>query len=208
MSYREGTEGPDNFEAAADAGGMNMSHTLAGQLLVAMPGMLDPNFDHTVTYICEHSSHGALGIVINRPLELDLGEVFSQLSLKTGNPRLRAQPVLQGGPVQVDRGFVLHESKHAWEATTPVSPTICVTTSRDILSDVAAGKGPERIVVALGYSGWGAGQLESELMDNAWLTVPASSALIFDTPYELRWKAAAESIGVDPASLSLHAGTA
>jgi putative transcriptional regulator len=187
---------------------MEETYTLAGQLLVAMPGMTDPNFEHTVTYICEHSEAGALGIIINKPMNMDLGEVLEQMSLATETPELAAQQVMRGGPVQAERGFVLHDSSRQWDATTEVGHSIFVTTSQDILTDVAAGKGPERILMALGYAGWGAGQLEEELRQNAWLTVPASPDLVFGTPCELRWRAAATSIGIDPANLSLTAGNA
>jgi putative transcriptional regulator len=187
---------------------MDKTYTFAGQLLVAMPGMLDPNFRHTVAYICEHGDNGAIGIVINRPMDMDIGAVLEQLSLDPADTNNLAQPVMQGGPVQAERGFVLHESPQNWEATTSVDQSIYVTTSRDILSDVAAGNGPGRILMALGYAGWEAGQLEEEIRQNAWLTVPASSDLVFDTPYDERWAAAAASIGIDPASLSLHAGHA
>jgi len=188
---------------------MNETHTLAGSLLVAMPGLADPNFEHSVTYICEHSETGTLGIVINKPMNMDVGEVLEQLSLETEEAKeLAAQPVMRGGPVQAERGFVLHESDREWDATMEVGHSIFVTTSQDILSDVAAGKGPERILMALGYAGWGAGQLEQEIRQNAWLTVPASVDIVFDTPYQERWKAAANSIGIDPANLSFSAGNA
>ncbi|MGI9291738.1 MAG: YqgE/AlgH family protein [Gammaproteobacteria bacterium] len=187
---------------------MDESNTLAGQLLIAMPGMLDPNFQHTVTYMCEHGESGAVGIVINRPMKMELGEVLEQLSLEPEKSNVLAQPVMKGGPVQAERGFVLHESSNEWESTTSADQSIYVTTSRDILNDVASGQGPGRLLMALGYAGWGAGQLEEEIRQNAWLTVPATSSLVFETPYEKRWVAAAASIGVDPASLSLHAGNA
>jgi putative transcriptional regulator len=187
---------------------MDETQTLVGQLLVAMPGMLDPNFHRTVTYVCEHGDTGALGIVINRPLGMDVAEVLEQLSLQPTETNYLAQPVMRGGPVQAERGFVIHESPQNWESTTEVGQSIYVTTSKDILSDVAAGNGPGRMLMALGYAGWDAGQLEQEIRQNAWLTVPASTSLVFETPYERRWTAAAESIGVDPANLSLHAGNA
>jgi putative transcriptional regulator len=187
---------------------MDESYTLAGQLLVAMPGMTDPNFDHTVTYVCEHSEKGALGIVINKPMNMDMGEVLEQLSLAAETPELAAQPVMRGGPVQAERGFVLHDSPRQWDATTEVGHSIFVTTSQDILTDLAAGKGPEHVLMALGYAGWGAGQLEAELRQNAWLTVPASLDLVFGTPFEMRWQAAAKSLGIDPANLSMAAGNA
>jgi len=187
---------------------METTHTLTGQLLVAMPNMADPNFDHSVTYICEHSEHGALGITINRPLELDLGEVLEQLSLQTTPTDFLSQPVLRGGPVQSERGFVLHETKKNWEGTTEVGHSIFVTTSQDILTDVAEGRGPNRMLMALGYAGWGAGHLEEEIRQNAWLTVPASQQLVFEPPVEQRWRAAAQSIGIEPSSLILHPGNA
>jgi putative transcriptional regulator len=187
---------------------VDKTHSLAGQLLVAMPSMLDPNFQQTVTYICEHSDSGALGIIINRPMDMDIGEVLMQLSLEPREEGHLHQPVLQGGPVQSERGFVLHESPHNWDSTTEVGHSIYVTTSQDILSDVAAGNGPGRMLIALGYAGWEAGQLEHEIRQNAWLTVPASPDIVFETPFQDRWQAAAKSIGIDPASLSLYAGNA
>lgn len=186
---------------------METTHTLAGHLLVAMPHMADPNFEHSVTFICEHTENGALGITINRPLKMELGEVLEQLSLKSDTD-MAALPVLRGGPVQAERGFVLHESDHDWEGTTDVGHSIFVTTSQDILTDVAEGRGPSRLLLALGYAGWGAGQLEEEIRQNAWLTVPASRELVFDTPMEQRWRAATRAIGIDPSSMSLTAGSA
>jgi putative transcriptional regulator len=173
-----------------------------------MPSMMDPNFHQTVTYICEHSEHGALGIVINRPLDMDLGEIFAQLALEQVNPNLAANPILRGGPVQTEHGFVIHESSEKWETTASVADSIQVTTSRDILSAMAIGNGPKRVVVALGYAGWGAGQLEAEITANAWLSVPASTDIIFDTPFEERWCRAAEILGVDLTMLSPEAGHA
>jgi len=183
-------------------------HSLAGQLLVAMPNLGDPNFDHTVTFVCEHSADGALGITINRPLGVELGAVFDQLELEGATTPLASEPVLRGGPVQTERGFVLHESALDWQGTRQVGGAIFVTTSQDILADMAAGKGPRRALMALGYAGWGAGQLEEEICDNAWLTVPASTELVFDTPLEKRWRAAAQSIGINLSTLSLGAGHA
>ena len=186
---------------------METTHTLAGHLLVAMPHMADPNFEHSVTYICEHTESGALGITINRPLKMDLSEVLEQLSLKTDTD-MADLPVLRGGPVQAERGFVLHESDHDWEGTTDVGHSIFVTTSQDILTDVSEGRGPERLLLALGYAGWGAGQLEEEIRQNSWLTVPASPELVFETPMQQRWRAATRAIGVDPASMALTSGSA
>jgi putative transcriptional regulator len=187
---------------------------LTNQLLVAMPTLADPNFSQTVTLICEHTAKGALGIVLNRPLSMALGDVFRQLSLESSDAQLRDQPVLRGGPVQQDRGFVLHPPAaregdgEPWDSTLEVSPTLHVTTSRDILGSMARGDGPSQAVVALGYAGWDAGQLEDEIRSNAWLTVPADDAIIFATPFEQRWHAAAQLIGIDFGRLSSQAGHA
>jgi putative transcriptional regulator len=185
---------------------------LTGHLLIAMPAMQDPNFVKTVTYICEHSDQGALGIVINRPLDMDLGTIFDQLALESADPELARQPVLHGGPVHQERGFVLHQpdgtSSQEFDATLAVTDAIRVTTSQDILSAMARGAGPKRAVVALGYAGWGAGQLESELVQNAWLSVPASPKIIFDTPFDQRWRESARLIGIDLNTISHQAGHA
>jgi putative transcriptional regulator len=181
---------------------------LTGHLLIAMPAMADPNFTRTVTYICEHTDQGALGIVINRPLEMDMGEVFQQLSLVATDPGDARDPVMRGGPVQTERGFVLHEPSRQWDSTVEVSDTVHLTTSQDILEAIAAGTGPRRRLMALGYAGWGAGQLESEMVANAWLSVPANAAVIFDTPIEGRWSAAAGLLGINLATISLEAGHA
>ena len=169
---------------------------------------MDPNFHQTVTYICEHSEHGALGIVINRPLDMELGQIFEQLSLEQIDPNLADSPILRGGPVQTEHGFVIHESTEQWEATAAVANSIHVTTSRDILSAMASGNGPKRAVVALGYAGWGAGQREAEIAANAWLSVPASTDILFETPFEERWCRAAEILGVDLTTISSEAGHA
>lgn len=187
---------------------MEITHSLAGHLLVAMPNMADPDFEHSVTYICEHSDQGALGITINRPLDMELSEILEQLSLQSPDTAMLSQQVLRGGPVHGERGFVLHETGQDWEGTTDVGHSIFVTTSKDILTDVADGNGPERLLMALGYAGWGAGQLEEEIRQNAWLTVPASRELVFETPVEQRWRAAAKSIGIEASSLILQPGSA
>ena len=182
---------------------------LNNQLLVAMPSLADPNFSQSVTLVCEHTERGALGIVINRPLEMKMSEVLEQLSLTTENPGLCDMPVLRGGPVQLDRGFVLHRPcPQDWDSTLPVSETLHVTTSRDVLAAMARGAGPAQAVVALGYAGWDAGQLEEELLQNAWLTVPCDESLIFDLPYEQRWHAAARLLGVELSRISHQAGRA
>jgi putative transcriptional regulator len=181
---------------------------LSNHLLIAMPTLADPNFAQTVTLICEHSDRGALGLVLNRPMTMQLGEVLDQLSLTADDPALRTQAVLQGGPVQTDRGFVLHRPGGAWDSTLKVSPTIEVTTSRDVLAALAMGMGPGQVTVALGYAGWDSGQLEEEIKNNAWLSVPADDSIVFELPFEQRWSAAARLLGVDLARMSPMAGRA
>ncbi|HEY4369785.1 MAG TPA: YqgE/AlgH family protein [Steroidobacteraceae bacterium] len=187
---------------------MSGDASLTNQFLIAMPAMLDANFAQTVTFIWEHNADGALGIIINRPLQMNLADVFEQLKMPTPNDALGRQPVLQGGPVQTDRGFVVHHSGGEWEHTRQISSRLQVTTSPDILDAMARGAGPETAIVALGYAGWGAGQLEKELVQNAWLTVPADERILFDTPFEQRWHAAGRLLGVDLATISPQAGHA
>ena len=185
---------------------------LTGHLLIAMPAMQDPNFHRTVTYICEHSEQGALGIVINRPLDLDLGSVFEQMSQIPSDPSVGQQPVLQGGPVHPERRVVLHQAEDTaepqFDATLAVTDAIRVTTSQDILTAMARGQGPRRVVVALGYAGWGPGQLEQEMAQNAWLSVPAAPRIIFDTPFGERWQQSARLLGIDMSTISSEAGHA
>ena len=179
---------------------------LTDQFLIAMPSLSDPNFHGTVTYLCAHNDEGAMGIVINRPLDLTLPEVLGHLDIAVGDSTLEGTPVLQGGPVQRDRGFVIHEPAGEWDAVLKVGERIGVATSRDILAAMARGEGPQRALVALGYAGWGAGQLEREVLDNAWLSGPADSEIIFDVPYEQRWERATRRLGVDPERLVGQAG--
>jgi putative transcriptional regulator len=181
---------------------------LTNQFLIAMPALQDPNFHRTVTYLCAHNNEGAMGIVINRPLDLNLGDVLDHMSIEVDNIQVNDMMVLQGGPVQRDRGFVIHEPAGEWDAVLTVGDDIGVATSRDILTAVAHGDGPKRAVVALGYAGWGAGQLEHEVLQNAWLSGPADSSIIFDLPYEERYESAARLLGVDLDRLSGEAGHA
>jgi putative transcriptional regulator len=188
---------------------MTLGRFLSNQLLIAMPSLADPNFSQTVTLVCEHSERGALGIVLNRPMNMNLGEVLDQLGLAGGAPALRAGVVLRGGPVQTDRGFVLHRpGQRAWDSTLEISDRLHVTTSRDVLEAIARGDGPDRATMALGYAGWEAGQLEAEMRQNAWLTAPCDDSVVFDLPFEQRWSAAARLLGVDLARLSHVAGRA
>ena len=181
---------------------------LTNQFLIAMPSLQDPNFHRTVTYLCAHNDEGAMGIVINRPLDLNLGEVLDHMAIDVDNEAVNDMLVLQGGPVQREQGFVIHEPAGRWDAVLAVGNEIGVATSRDILTAVAHGDGPQRAVVALGYAGWGAGQLEREVLDNAWLSGPADSSIIFDLPYEKRYESAARLLGVDLHRLSGEAGHA
>jgi putative transcriptional regulator len=181
---------------------------LTNQFLIAMPAMDDPNFAQTVTLVCEHNEQGALGIVINKALPMNLAEVFAQLGLECARSQITQQPVLRGGPVQTDRGFVLHSPGGRWESSLPFSERMHLTTSRDILDALARGNGPESAVVALGYAGWDAGQLEEEMARNAWLTVPADEHLVFATPIEERWHAAGRLLGINLLHLSSDAGHA
>ena len=182
--------------------------SLTNQLLIAMPGLSDPSFFHTVTYIFSHNEYGALGIVINRPLELDLGEILKQMNLKITNSQINNMPVYYGGPVQTDRGFVLHEPNIKWQSTINVSSKVSVTTSMDILKAISEGNGPKKSFIALGYAGWQAGQLEQEIKDNAWLNAPSGSEVIFDAPYDRRWESAAALLGIDLKKLSYQIGHA
>ncbi|WP_316367959.1 YqgE/AlgH family protein [Candidatus Thiodiazotropha sp. CDECU1] len=185
------------------------THTnLTDHFLIAMPRLEDPNFFHTVTYICEHTADGAMGIVVNRPMDLYLADIFEQLEIAISTDKIAKQSVYIGGPVQSDRGFVLHDSSTEWASTLKVTAEISVTTSLDILEAIAAGKGPQHNLVALGYAGWGAGQLESELAQNAWLSGPAASEIIFKRASKERWQAAADLLGVDLSLLSGDTGHA
>ena len=163
----------------------------SNHFLIAMPGMTDPNFAHSLTYVCEHNEDGALGIVVNKPTEMTLSSLFQQI-----------------GPVQIDRGFVLHRPLGNWQSTLACSDDVGLTTSKDVLEAVAQGHGPREVLVSLGYAGWSAGQLEQEIAQNAWLTVEANPDLLFDMPPEERLPAAMQLLGIDFARLSDDVGHA
>lgn len=175
---------------------LNVEGYLDQQMLIAMPGMLDPNFVRSVTLLCQHTEEGAIGITINRLSRFSLGEILEQLDIRCEDPDLRSMPVLEGGPVNADRGFVVHTPVDGFESSLALNEEIMVTTSRDVLAAIADGRGPSRFVVALGYAGWGDGQLESELRENAWLSVPIDSAIVFDLPLDDRWRQAVSRLGV------------
>jgi putative transcriptional regulator len=182
--------------------------SLTNQLLVAMPGLEDPQFAQTVTLICEHGDKGALGIVLNKPLSMRLSEVLTQMKLPAQSETIAEKIVLSGGPVHQDRGFVLHRPGGEWDSSHRISDAIQVTTSRDVLAAMARGEGPQDAFVALGYAGWDAGQLEREIKDNAWVTLPIDEDVMFRLPFEERWLAAWRLLGVDVNQVSLVPGHA
>ncbi|MCX8085655.1 MAG: YqgE/AlgH family protein [Rhodocyclaceae bacterium] len=190
----------------------NHAISLANHFLIAMPAMADPYFARTLTYLCEHTSEGALGLIINRPLDFNLATLFERVSLPLAAGAHQAKynelPVYFGGPVQTDRGFVLHRPAGQWQSTLVVTSEIALTSSRDILQAMCEQGEPSDVLVTLGYAGWAAGQLEWELSQNAWLTVPADPEIIFSVPPEERLPAAMQLLGVDFANLSEVAGHA
>lgn len=171
-----------------------------------MPSLVDSDFSRTVTYICEHSDDGAMGFVVNRPLNLSLGTVLQQVQIEPSNPQIALQPIYLGGPVRRERLFVIHQPDWRGEMTLPVGDKLAVTASRDILAAIAHGDFPGQTFITLGYAGWSKGQLEDELAANAWLSGEADQRVIFDTPNEQRWQAAAASLGVDVSRLSIEVG--
>lgn len=182
---------------------------LTNHFLIALPGMGDGNFSRTVTYICQHSeSEGAMGIVLNRPSELQLCDVLNHMDIVGQDADSAHQVVYIGGPVQEERGFILHTPPASWDSSMQVSEQISVTTSRDILQAMAQGKGPQKTFIALGYAGWEPGQLEQELQQDAWLSGPADPDVIFELPSEQRWEAAAAVLGIDLNLINTTAGHA
>ncbi len=180
---------------------------LTNQFLIAMPSMEDHNFEGTVTYICEHNEDGAMGIIINRPMQLSLGDILEQMSIHSKLPEISNLPIFNGGPVSQEQGFILHKlSDTKWQSTLPTSSTLALTTSKDILQDIAVGNGPSQHIVSLGYAGWEAGQLEKEIQSNHWLNVPADDAIIFEQPSQNRYQAAVAKLGFDLTLLSREAG--
>ncbi|MBK9161330.1 MAG: YqgE/AlgH family protein [Nitrosomonadales bacterium] len=181
---------------------------LTDHFLIAMPAMQEGVFAGTLTYICEHNQNGALGIVVNRPISLTLGEMFGQIDIPLHRPELEKMPVYFGGPVQIERGFVLHDTQDDWQSTLRINDRLALTTSRDILEALGRGQGPRNMIVTLGYAGWDQGQLEHEIGENTWLTAPASEHILFDLPPEERLPAAMSLFGIDYAALSEEAGHA
>ena len=176
------------------------------QLLVAMPQMADPNFEKTVTYLVEHGDDGAMGLTLNRPVQVSLADILSDMDIAIEVPPSEHHRVVAGGPVQQEAGFIIHSADSHWHSSVPLSDGLMLTTSRDILEAIAIGEGPTRSLICLGYAGWERGQLEQELADNAWLSTPASQELILHTPFEQCWQAAAARMGVDMSLIATQAG--
>lgn len=184
-----------------------LGDNLRNHFLIAMPGLRESMFAHSLTYICDHGPAGTMGLIVNRTMDLNLSEVFEQLELDYRDDVGRT-PVLSGGPVSTERGFVLHPTSGHWQASMQICNDIALTSSRDIVSAIAEGNGPEAPLFILGYAGWGAGQLEEEIKENSWLTMPADFDILFRTPVEQRWSAAARHLGVDMNLMSSTAGHA
>ncbi|WP_374354735.1 YqgE/AlgH family protein [Chitinimonas sp.] len=181
---------------------------LSRQFLIAMPSMADPIFARALVFVCDHNDQGAMGVIVNRPLGMDMKTLFQQVDIELKRTELAEQDIYFGGPVQTDRGFVLHQPLGNWQSTMAVEDDLGLTTSKDVLAAVGDGGGPDRLFVSLGYAGWEAGQLEGEMAQNAWLNVDADIELIFSLPAEQRYEAALGLLGIDMAMLSDTAGHA
>jgi putative transcriptional regulator len=181
--------------------------SLKNQFLLAMPGLTGTYFGNSVTYICEHNEDGAMGIMVNRPTDVSLVELLSQLGIRTGSTPVEVS-IMEGGPVQADRGFILHTDDQHFESSLDLQNGLMLTTAREVLEAIAAACGPRDYLVALGYAGWQGGQLEAELLENAWLTCPADQEVLFHTPYAERVTKAAAALGIDFSLMSGHAGHA
>ena len=200
-------------DSSVSSSSVNLTH----HFLIAMPGMADSSFAQSVVYLCEHSERGALGLVINKPSDISLAHLFEKVDLPLGRADLLDAPVLQGGPVQTERGFVLHEAVVAvdapegesiYAATLAIAGGLEMTTSKDVLEALSTGGGPRKLLVTLGYAAWGEGQLESELAENSWLTVDADAAVIFDTPVPERYARALQLLGLEAWMIAPGAGHA
>lgn len=183
------------------------SSYLNNQFLIAMPTLTDKDFAHTVIYLCQHNDEGAIGIIINRPMAMKLGDIFAQMNIDAQCLASVNAPIYAGGPVQPERGFVIHHAgEQKWDSSISISEMISLTSSRDILEAIANGEGPADYLIALGYAGWGAGQLEKEIIANAWLHTPYADEILYRTPVSERWNAAAKLIGVNINLLGVVAG--
>ncbi|MCK5896766.1 MAG: YqgE/AlgH family protein [Cocleimonas sp.] len=182
--------------------------SLKNHLLIAMPNTHDATFDRTVTLVCVNDSKGSFGITINRPTNITVGDVFKKLNLSTDNTDLSQQKAFSGGPLGSAQGFVLHDTDRRWESTMIISEDLAVTSSRDILHDIIKGNGPTNFLLTLGCNNWNPQQLEEEMMSNAWLTCPVKNSILFELPYQQRWEAAANSLGVNLSLMSTEVGHA
>ena len=184
-------------------------NTLQHHFLIAMPSLQDPFFQRSVTYICEHNAEGAMGIVINHPLKATVGDLLQQLDITFDDTsNVAEQVVCAGGPVQSDRGFVLHSARHGYQSSLMLQDELMITTSKDILEQLTSADAPSKFLLALGYAGWTPGQLEQEIADNSWLVIPADPAIIFDLAHAHKWEAATKSMGIETWQLSGEAGHA
>lgn len=180
----------------------------SNQFLIAMPSMADPHFSQTVTLICEHNAEGAFGIVVNRPVEVELSDMFEHLNIPCDNDAIQHAQVFLGGPVEIQQGFIIHDTSWSTGDTMIISEQLAMTANKEVLFAIANKEGPAHYLVALGYAGWAAGQLEQEMADNAWLNHPASPDIVFDIPVNDRWQTAAERMGIDLTLLSGESGHA
>lgn len=186
----------------------NVDLSLKNQFLIAMPGMEDDNFSNTVSLLCEHNEQGAIGLVINRPTELTLNAMLDQMGVKHEATEGSEHVVFWGGPVQPERGFVVHSEPGGWESCMPIGGDLFITTSRDVLTAIGEGRGPKAFLITLGYAGWGAGQLETEILANSWLNTPVDASVLFQTPARSRWQSATRLIGLEVSQISSGAGHA
>lgn len=173
------------------------SSFLQSQLLIAMPSLGDPYFEHSVTLICQHNEDGCFGLTINRPIQVTIDELFKQLEIPTDSTSIKGIPALRGGPVQMEQGFIIHDTDRKWDNTLIICDDLAVTASRDILVDIANEEGPDNFLLTLGCASWAPGQMEAEIMNNSWLNCPVDKQIIFDTPYDKRWQGAADTLGFD-----------
>lgn len=191
---------------------------LQSQLLISMPGLNDPYFEHSVTLICQHDENGCFGLTINKPTGITVDEVLKQLHIDSEKPvnketftfntqsSNKKTPALRGGPVQIEQGFIIHDSNQQWENTMAICDGLAVTASKDILIDIAAGNGPENYLLTLGCASWEAGQMEAEIINNAWLNCPIDKKILFNMPFEQRWQGAADLLGIDMNAMSSFSG--
>lgn len=181
---------------------------LNNQFIIAMPGLHDPQFQKSVTYICQHNQQGSLGITINRPINMNLSELFTHMKIPLEDQSIANMPIFSGGPVEPNQGFVLHSSDKSWEYSLIINDDYVLSSSKEVLHAIAKGEGPENFLVAMGYAGWGKGHLEREISENAWLNCPADKNIVFHLKYNQRWHAAAQLMGVDINLISSEAGHA